>query len=39
LARFNELASEKVSVDDRNAALGQKRGSGGFSHAHAASKT
>jgi hypothetical protein len=39
LAGFYELSSEEIGVDDGDPAVGQKRGSGGFPHAHAAGET
>lgn len=39
LAGLDESAGEKVSIDDRHAALGEQRSRGGLSHPDAAGKT
>ena len=39
LPGFNELPREDVRVDNCNAPLSKKRGSGGFAHTHAAGET
>jgi len=39
LTGFHELSSEDIGIDDGDPAVGQKRGSGRFSHTHAARET